>query len=349
MPYCTNCGADVGEEDRFCLKCGNQLTGEIAVSSKVAPVPVRMETTAWRPPMLESVKEAFTTLIKSTTPVSRPSYEVYRTLSPYTGVKALLYIAGGLFIVGMFITSLLLSGIGTLWIQYLGFVMAGAISPLIFVAWLFKQDRLEPEPVQIPLLLLGWGVMSAAVIAIFHNTIPIFVAAQAWIAGPILEEPAKILGVYLLATMLRYRNEFNDHLDGLVWGAAAGAGFAIAENFIYIYNFTVLGNPLGEIVLVRNTSAIMHTALTAIVGRWLGLMKAKYGTIRPEDLVPGLVVAMIIHALWNTQILILKPILMGILVYSVYKYAGEAIKDEGSWGWSIGHAPIEAKETIKAS
>ena len=141
--------------------------------------------------------------------------------------------------------------------------------------------------------------------------------------------------------------------------AAAGAGFAIAENFIYIVYLLKEGVPLLLAVLVRST--ISHVFYSALVGRWLGLAKVRRGYVNMMDLVPGLVVAMVLHGLWNSPLLdsILfffndlggdYGFIIGIFIMAgpyyliLYKYIKEALRDEKLWGYSIGYAPKEKEK-----
>jgi RsiW-degrading membrane proteinase PrsW (M82 family) len=62
------------------------------------------------------------------------------------------------------------------------------------------------------------------------------------------------------------------------------------------------------------------------------------------DLIPGLVVAMLIHGLWNglPHIIGIFVLLMSIpIAFWMYKFSKEASRDEALWGYATGLAPKE--------
>lgn len=223
-----------------------------------------------------------------------------------------------------------------------GVTLAGSIAPSVFVFWMYANDRFEREPIALIASTFGWGAFST-LIAILFNTILMQAVPLSFVIAPLVEKPLKIIGVYWLVAKSHLRKEVNSHLDGLVYGAAAGSGFAAVENFLYIARFSSLVGFL-TMFLVRSMTPIMHALSTAFVGRWFGLSKVRQGRIIWLDLVPGLVVAMLLHGLWN---LLGETIgLIGLLLvipyaYLLYKFAKEASRDEASWGYATGLAPKE--------
>jgi len=102
-------------------------------------------------------------------------------------------------------------------------------------------------------------------------------------------------------------------VDAGIHGFAVGAGFAVVENVYYI-----LALPTASIVvwLVRGFgTAIMHggvTAMFAVVSKNLIDRNPDSPWLR---ILPGFVVAVVIHSLYNH--LFLKPILSAVLVLVV--------------------------------
>lgn len=88
----------------------------------------------------------------------------------------------------------------------------------------------------------------------------------------------------------------------------------------------------------------MHAFSTGFVGRWLGLSKVRQGRVIWLDLIPGFVVAMLIHGLWNflgQYIGVFGLVLVIPIAFWMYKFAKEANRDEASWGYATGLAPKE--------
>lgn len=346
--FCTRCGSILPPNSRYCPKCGSPV--------KAGPP----KTAVPRATLFNSVKEAFVTLVKPTPPITRPTEVVYKKLPPYGSIRKYLFLGIVLFFVG-----LLLNTFGIFLLVPLWFIIAVCLAPLVYALWMYRQDRLEAEPLELIVSSLGWGAFSAFLVILLWLTLYVVAgvdvnAIPAWIGGPLPEEPLKILGVYWLATHKSLGKEFNDHLDGMVYGAAAGAGFAIAENFGYIFSMVTEGVPLPWAVLARST--IGHVFFSGLVGRCLGLAKIRKGRIKVVDLIPGLAVAMVLHGLWN--FLVTTPLLdpfwlffyyiggdYGVIIavfliaspyyLIMYKYAKEALRDEKLWGYSVGYAPVE--------
>jgi RsiW-degrading membrane proteinase PrsW (M82 family) len=228
--------------------------------------------------------------------------------------------------------------------EILGTTLAGSIAPSIFVLWMYFNDRFEREPIALIAYSFGWGAFSG-IIAALLNTLIWVVIPLSFVVAPLVEEPLKIIGIYWLAKS-KFGKEFNNHLDGLLYGVAAGSGFAALENFGYIARYSAIFGFL-TIVLIRSVTPVMHALSTGFVGRWLGLSKVRYGRTTLLDLVPGLVVAMLLHALWNFMPSLGETIaLLGLLLvipygYLLYKFAKEASRDEALWGYATGMAPKE--------
>lgn len=158
---------------------------------------------------------------------------------------------------------------------------------------MMRNDRYAPEPKTLVVYLFAWGMITGIISTYFNPTI----AAYIGIGGAaFIEEPLTLLGVYLLSTGRKTGYEMNNHLDGMVYGAAAGAGFAALENINYIrYMVLRQGSPILSAILFRATTSFCHIAWTAIVGRSLGLARALKGWIHWTGFIPGLLIVIPLH------------------------------------------------------
>lgn len=126
------------------------------------------------------------------------------------------------------------------------------------------------------------------------------------IVGPI-EETVKWLAIRVYA----YRHDsFNTVVDGVVYGAVAGLGFAAIENLVYILWVSVEFGEQGAVIQQQYAIATAatrafvgpgHVIFSAWAGFYLGLAK-----FNPDDrgpiVVKGLLIAAFIHALYNTLV-----------------------------------------------
>jgi RsiW-degrading membrane proteinase PrsW (M82 family) len=148
------------------------------------------------------------------------------------------------------------------------------------------------------------------------------------VVGPV-EEFVKWLAVRLSA----YRSEeFHAVIDGAVYGAVAGLGFATIENAIYITRVYLDVAQVGVNVVpatvgiasVRLLAGPGHVIYSAFAGYYLGLAK-----FNPESrgpiVVKGLLIAALVHGTYNTLVSYLPSVVtfsMPVFVAFILVYDG---------------------------
>jgi RsiW-degrading membrane proteinase PrsW (M82 family) len=286
------------------------------------------------PSLVSMIKEAFKSLISPSPVLTTPNRSIYlerphSPLFPYM-FGAILFLLTGLGV-----------AYGGQWLTYLGFTLAGYAAPLYLLVWMFRNDRFEREPIALIAYTFGWGALCGIAAGILNQ-----VVARPILGLPgagLIEEPLKAYGVFLIANNSRIKSEFNDHLDGMVYGAAAGAGFAGLENFWYIQQMVVnYQYPAIIAIFIRSITAFMHIAWTANAGRSLGLAKVKKGFVNLRDLLPGVLVSALIHFLWNaSNPLIAFAVLFPLMSNAIRVQVKTALADENRWGYAC-FAPDES-------
>ena len=162
-----------------------------------------------------------------------------------------------------------------------------AFSPSIALLWyIYTRDRIEPEPRKYVVATFLFSATISPLIALV--TEPILPHTGFWIAfgAAVIEEPAKLLAVYIPYRM----KQMDGIMDGVVYGVAAGVGFAATENIIY-----GLGFGLGTTFIRGFFTPIAHATFAAISAVGLGLMSE--GLARSVK--PYLATAILFHAAWN--------------------------------------------------
>lgn len=165
----------------------------------------------------------------------------------------------------------------------------GLLLPLfISLSWLLfvrRFDRAHPEPAWLVLFTFALGGAGVFVAAFVEGTaaslspwtnpallsfggqtwaLPIAILGFAVVVGAV-EEGVKLLGVVAFA---RHRAEFDEPIDGIVYGAAASLGFAAIENVKYF----AIGRLSASVIVMRTlTSAPAHLFFGAIWGYALGI------------------------------------------------------------------------------
>ncbi len=206
------------------------------------------------------------------------------------------------------VAAYFISGLGQ-GASMLGFIMA--LVPLaIVITGVYLIDRWEPEPLRLLIFALLWGaiVSIALTLLVVVVTDPLMprgfdgIFGATVIRAPIVEEVAKGLGLLLI--MVIGKRALDGPVDGIVYGALVGAGFAFTENIQYFALQSLTGdvNDLGTIFFMRGImSPFCHAMFTACTGYALGLAarKGRKGVgVLPSFLV-GLLAAIALHALWN--------------------------------------------------
>src|SRR5258708_29280636 len=168
---------------------------------------------------------------------------------------------------------------------------------LLFLFVLLHLDSYKLVSLHEVLECLAAGFVLAGV-SYFTNTQAISVlkydfATYSRFAAPVAEEFLKASFIIVLFA----RNRIGFMIDAAIMGFAVGTGFALAENFYYLYEFP--GANLGVWMVRGFGTAIMHGGATAIFGVMAQGLTERRALINPLMLFPGLVVAVVIHGLYN--------------------------------------------------
>ncbi len=188
---------------------------------------------------------------------------------------------------------------------------------LICCFYVFIRDKYEKEPISILLKGVFFGVLIAYPILkvemYLSNNMPqfsndYFIAFyDSFIVASFTEEIFKFLVVILL--FFRDRN-YNERFDGIVYAVFVSLGFAMAENFAYVYSPTLGG--VQTAILRMVFSVPLHAFFGVTMGYYLSLYKFEKYCHR-RFLVYSFLITFIIHGLYDF-------ILMSNIYYLVFPY-----------------------------
>lgn len=192
----------------------------------------------------------------------------------------------------------------------LGPALALAIVPsLLYLVVLNAVDRYEKEPWTVLIACVAFGaiiapVLSVAILGVLGR--PMTLAPQ-FALGPgsgdalvgVVEEAVK--AGCLLAMVRLVRDEFDDVLDGVIYGAAIGAGFAGAETFVYAAGGTgtLDTGTLGALLV----AGLDHAFYGMIFGAVAGYAAGRHDASSARSMVLlayGVATAALAHALHDT-------------------------------------------------
>lgn len=198
-----------------------------------------------------------------------------------------------------------------------------AVVPAVFYSWVvLSLDKYEKEPRRAIIGAFAWGAVGAVLFSLIAEVVfdQILITSvgkegasllSIAVGAPFIEEFFK--GIALLALLWLFRREFDNVLDGLVYGALIGLGFAMTENILY-FGQEYLNHgarALGELFIVRLViDGFGHAQYTGTTGAALGWARSRYhhGVGRVVVPVIGFGLAVLQHVLWNTGLIVIAGI-----------------------------------------
>jgi RsiW-degrading membrane proteinase PrsW (M82 family) len=170
------------------------------------------------------------------------------------------------------------------------------------VAWIYHQDKYDREPWWAVLLavFVGFGSMWAIGLAddfaikSLNLTRDRVITKAATIA--LIEEGGKLFTVLAIA-LLVLRKQFNDPMDGLIYGRLVGLGMAVEESLLYIS----LSPPTLQTLGVEIVRLFAHSLMGGVVGFAIGLgaRPDKRHEYYPRLIVLCLALSTTMHFAWN--------------------------------------------------
>jgi RsiW-degrading membrane proteinase PrsW (M82 family) len=184
-----------------------------------------------------------------------------------------------------------------------------------------RMDRNEKEPWRLVLVAAAWGAIVATSLVIWGETLWDQVAQRSLVPGPgldastafsagLFEELAKGLAVVLLFLVMR--NDFDDVVDGIVYGAAVGLGFNFLESIAYMTNLYAIFSPdgigwyaAGLQWYGRQVLGLFfgHATYTAFIGAGLGIARQLPNKRQKAfAIVSGFLIAIAGHFSWDAWV-----------------------------------------------
>lgn len=220
----------------------------------------------------------------------------------------------------------------------LTFALFAAIIPaIVYVYLIWWCDRYEREPGWLLLTAFLWGAIPAIVLSLVLELAlqePLMTVSrtltgttmQIVVISPVVEEVVK--GLALLGLFLFFRSEIDGVLDGIVYGALVGVGFAMTENFLYLINIFTQGlsADLGLVTVMRSVVfGLNHAFYTAITGAAFGLATWAPGRLwRWLIVLSGLTLAIVVHVFHNSITVLARSYPALLLVSAAFNWGGVA-------------------------
>ena len=219
-------------------------------------------------------------------------------------------------------------------------IITALLPALILGWWIYRKDSARPEPLKQLILafcygvgsvfvsLLITGVMAAAGILVVDLETFTGAVSTALLAAAVPEELAKLAMLWLFLRKCRY---YDEYLDGIVYAACVGLGFAAAENVLYLLkseNWMAVG-------IARGLTAVpAHFAMACAMGYFYS--KRHFGDRSKVTAACVIGVPIVIHWTWDAlafsggvlpALSVVVSILFIVLVYYLYKSTVRRVND----------------------
>ena len=187
---------------------------------------------------------------------------------------------------------------------------------------IYRLDLYEREPISLAIGAFVWGALAATALALDAAGWDQLVArvlgqdvATRWgpaLTAPLIEEALTGVGVVLI--YLIARDEVDDVMDGFVYGALCGLGFAVVEDVLY-FMAAFGGSPGGVLegfyVRVVSSGLYGHVLYTGVTGMGIGYLVSRRDDVplrrRVTVAVSLFVAAVLGHAIWNAPVFDIAP------------------------------------------
>lgn len=189
------------------------------------------------------------------------------------------------------------------WLTIAGLLVA-LVPAAVWLSVFYLQDRAEPEPKQFVLGVFVLGVLLAA--AAGQPLIQDVFEVNRWAGSSLfLQLLAGICIVGITQEFLKYAAvrysifrsvEFDERIDGIIYGAAAGLGYATFLNVQYVLQNGGVDLGIGAVRIA--VIALAHASFAGVTGYFLG--RAKFENRGPFWLPAGLLLAAILNGVVST-------------------------------------------------
>lgn len=178
--------------------------------------------------------------------------------------------------------------------------LAGLVPALFWVWFWLREDNQRPEPYFLIAIsfIAGMAVVPMA-LPLQKLAIELYDGDNIFVIWVVVEELLK----YAVALAIIFWNrEVNEPIDMIIYLIVLALGFAALENALFIFNPLVMGSYLDSVLTggFRFLGAsLLHVLASGTVGVFLALSYYRSKAVQVLSGTLGLLVAIVLHALFN--------------------------------------------------
>ncbi len=195
-----------------------------------------------------------------------------------------------------------------------------AIINALIVLAIYLIDRARPEPILDLTKAFFYGVTAGGLLVLLFGSIA-FLRGE-WLGSPILmlswenfiEELFKLVPLLIIARNFKY---FDEPVDGIIYAAFVGSGFALFEDIAVYGQHTDIEVGITGVVIGRSIPG--HVLFTSITGYFVGMMMLKRDRKWDAKLIIyGLSLATLSHILFNLMAALSDQNIVAVGLYSLF-------------------------------
>ncbi len=195
-------------------------------------------------------------------------------------------------------------------------ILVLGLAPGLFWLWYFyRRDAWEREPRSLMAKTFLYGAVVTVVAVVIEAPFLFSELLLSVMIAPVVEELCKFAVVRF---RVYTRAEFNEPVDGIIYAAAAALGFATVENIFYLGGsfFTIGVLAFTVTFIVRALISVpSHAIFSSMWGYALGLAKCTPKAQTGHIVLSGVLLAMLLHAIFNFLALTGVLFALGMLVF----------------------------------
>jgi len=194
-----------------------------------------------------------------------------------------------------------------------GAIVASAVAPALLLLWFVVVADSRPEPPRLvwtAVILGALSVIPVGLSEVWLLHIPLI--RNPWLAVDVstllfVGIPEETVKISLIAVIALRARDFDEPMDGVVYGTAVGLGFAAVENLSYL----MAAGPNWEITAIMRgvLSVPGHASYGAIAGAYIA--RARFGGAlgahsrwrRPRLLLSAWLIPVVLHTLFDASLL----------------------------------------------
>lgn len=197
------------------------------------------------------------------------------------------------------------------------FALLGGVVPTFVWLWFWLRQDAHPEPKRLIALSFILGGVAVPLAIPFEKiiessglAIPII-----FVGWAIVEEALKYLAAFVGGMHTKAANE---PIDAMIYLITAALGFAAVENTLFVLEPFLVGDIFTGVVTANVRfvgTTLLHILASASIGAAIAFSFYKRKKVKKEYFIVGFILAVAIHAVFNSLIVHAPPIgVMGTLV-----------------------------------